>query len=132
MSYVAKFNRGRKNKDLAAATDMTGGGAYADIVVPPQAEGDSFGQTKDLQTQVDAVKNEVAATGGMPRAAMMPPSPVNLGAATNKPNEPVTSGIPLGAGDNGGLNMGTDTVSNFIKAAKIEFPDPIWDELLDA
>ncbi len=131
MSYVAKFNRGRKNKDLAAATDMTGGGAYADIVVPPQAEGDSFGQTKDLQTQVDSVSNPADANL-VNAARMIPPSPVNLGAATNKLNEPITSGIPLGAGDNGGLNMGTDTVSNFIKAAKIEFPDPIWDELLDA
>ena len=44
---MAKFNRGRKNSALTESTDMTGGGAYADIVVPPQAEGDSFGQTKD-------------------------------------------------------------------------------------
>ena len=113
---MAKFNRGRKNSALTESTDMTGGGAYADIVVPPQAEGDSFGQTKDLQTQVDAVINPVNATLGN-AAPMMPPSPVNLGAATNKLNEPITSGIPLGAGDNGGLNMGTDTVNNFIQAA---------------
>jgi len=131
MSYVAKFNRGRRNSALTEATDMTGGGAYADIVVPPQVEGDSFGQTKDLQTQVDSVSNPADANL-VNAARMIPPSPVNLGAATNKLNEPITSGIPLGAGDNGGLNMRTDTVNNFIQAAKLEFPDPIWDELLDA
>lgn len=128
---MAKFNRGRRNSALTEATDMTGGGAYADIVVPPQVEGDSFGQTKDLQTQVDSVSNPADANL-VNAARMIPPSPVNLGAATNKLNEPITSGIPLGAGDNGGLNMRTDTVNNFIQAAKLEFPDPIWDELLDA
>ena len=128
---MAKFNRGRRNSALTEATDMTGGGAYADIVVPPQVEGDSFGQTKDLQTQVDSVSNP-ADSNLVNAARMIPPSPVNLGAATNKLNEPITSGIPLGAGDNGGLNMRTDTVNNFIQAAKLEFPDPIWDELLDA
>ena len=128
---MAKFNRGRRNSALTEATDMTGGGAYADIVVPPQVEGDSFGQTKDLQTQVDSVSNPADANL-VNAARMIPPSPVNLGAATNKLNDPITSGIPLGAGDNGGLNMRTDTVNNFIQAAKLEFPDPIWDELLDA
>ena len=56
----------RKPSKLKQNTDMKVDGAYADIVVPPQAKGDSLGQTKDLQTQVDAVggplAQEVAAT----------------------------------------------------------------------
>ena len=66
----------RKPSKLKQNTDMKVDGAYADIVVPPQTKGDSLGQTKNLQTQVDAVggplAQEVAATGGMPNVDNLP------------------------------------------------------------
>lgn len=134
MTYMAngKYNRGRKSSALNEATDLTGGGAYADIVVPPQTEGDSFGQTAALQEQVDAVNpmtQSVVDTGGMPRA---PRGPINLGAPTNNMNEPIQSGIPIGPGDNGTQPMPTSTINNFLIAAKRNFNDPIFDELLEA
>lgn len=66
----------RKPSKLKQNTDTKVDGAYADIVVPPQAKGDQLGQTKNLQTQVDAVggplAQEVAATGGMPNVDNLP------------------------------------------------------------
>ena len=38
MIYLAKYNRGRKSKALQEATDLTHGGAFADIVAPPRKE----------------------------------------------------------------------------------------------
>lgn len=128
-----KYNRGRKSKALQEATDLTQAGAFADIVAPPRMEGDPTGQTTMLEEQTDAIspiQQEVAATGGMPNIANMPP--MNIAAPTNKPFEPITSGIPLGAGDNGPTQIMTDTVANIFKAAKRVLPDPIWDELLEA
>lgn len=128
-----KYNRGRKSKALQEATDLTQAGAFADIVVPPRMEGDPTGQTTMLENQTDAIsaiQQEVAATGGMPNIANMPP--MNIAAPTNKPYEPITSGIPFGPGDNGPTQIMTDTVANIFKAAKRVLPDPIWDELLEA
>ena len=62
----------------------------------------------------------------------MPVSPMNLAAPTNKVAEPNTAGIPLGLGDNGPAPIQTDTIRNFLIAGKRNFPDPIWDELLEA
>ena len=36
MIYLAKYNRGRKSKALQEATDLTQGGAFADIVATPR------------------------------------------------------------------------------------------------
>ena len=133
MTYIAKYNRGRKSKALQEATDLTQGGAFADIVAPPRMEGDPTGQTTALEQQADAIspiQEEVAATGGMPSISNLPP--INVAAPTNKISEPITAGIPVGAGDNGGMPIATDTVANIFKAAKRVMPDPIWDELLEA
>ena len=66
----------RKPSKLKQNTDTKVDGAYADIVVPPRAEGDPYRQTADIQTQVDAVggplAQEVAATGGMPNVDNLP------------------------------------------------------------
>jgi hypothetical protein len=127
-----KYNRGRKSKGLREATDMTGGGAYADIVAPPRKEGDPTGQSKALTEQAGAISpmQQSGPQGG--GALPMTPSPINLGGPTKNVNQPVTSGIPLGAGDNGSQPVPTDTVDNFIIAAMHQFPDPIWDELLES
>lgn len=133
MISLAKYNRGRKSKAMQEATDLTQGGAFADIVAPPRKKGDPTGQTTALEQQAEAIspmQQEVAATGGMPSLSNMPP--INLSAPTNKPAEPITSGIPFGAGDNGPDIIPTDTVANIFKAAKAVLPDPIWDELLEA
>ena len=133
MTYMAKYNRGRKSKALQEATDLTQGGAFADIVAPPRMEGDPTGQTTALEQQADAIspiQEEVAATGGMPSISNL--LPINVAAPTNKISEPITAGIPVGAGDNGGMPIATDTVANIFKAAKRVMPDPIWDELLEA
>ena len=131
---MAKYNRGRKSKSMQEATDLTQSGAFADIVAPPRKEGDPTGQTTMLEGQAGAIspiQEEVAATGGMPNLANLPP--MNIAAPTNKPAEPITSGIPIGPGDNGPTDMMmTDTVANIFKAAKRVLPDPIWDELLEA
>ena len=122
MIYLAKYNRGRKSKSMQEATDLTQSGAFADIVAPPRKEGDPTGQTTMLEGQAGAIspiQEEVAATGGMPNVANLPP--MNI-----------TSGIPIGPGDNGPTGIMTDTVANIFKAAKIVLPDPIWDELLEA
>lgn len=125
---------GRKPKrpELAEATDLTGGGAYQDIVVPPRKEGDPTGQSAQLQAQADAiatpVKDGITAPSGVAPQAM--PRPINLGAPTNKPFEPNTSGIPLGAGPNGPEGIPTDTLMNFLTVAKEITKDPIFDELM--
>lgn len=66
----------RKPSVLKQNTDTKVDGAFADIVVPPQAEGDPLGQTIAIQNQIDAVggpvAQEVAATGGMPNVANLP------------------------------------------------------------
>ena len=49
MIYLAKYNRGRKSKALQEATDLTQGGAFADIVAPPRKEGEPTGQTTMLE-----------------------------------------------------------------------------------
>lgn len=133
MISLAKYNRGRKSKALQEATDLTQGGAFADIVAPPRKEGDPTGQTTALEQQAEAIspmQQEVGATGGMPSIPNLPP--MNIAAPTNKPFEPIQSGIPYGPGDNGGMAIPTDTVANIFKAAKRILPDPIWDELLEA
>ena len=128
-----KFNRGRKNKALEEATDLTQSGAFADIVAPPRKEGDPTGQSTALDNQAGAI-SPVAEEPlpSQPRQPMIPASPINLSAPTNKPSEPITSGIPFGAGDNGATPFATDTVNNFLIAAKRVFNDPIFDELLEA
>ncbi len=133
MTYMAKYNRGRKSKALQEATDLTQGGAFADIVAPPRMEGDPTGQTTALEQQAGAIspiQEQSTPTGGMPSMPNLPP--MNVSAPTNKMSEPVTAGIPIGAGDNGGMPIATDTVANIFKAAKRVMPDPIWDELLEA
>jgi len=60
----------RKSKSFKQATDMTVDGAYADLVVPPRMEGDPTGQSTAIESQIDAIQNEVAQTGGMPSAAI--------------------------------------------------------------
>mgnify|MGYP001585822270 FL=1 len=127
---MAKYNRGRKSKALQEATDLTQGGAFADIVAPPRMEGDPTGQTTALEQQAEAIspiQEQSTPTGSMPNLP-----PMNVSAPTNKMSEPVTAGIPIGAGDNGGMPIATDTVANIFKAAKRVMPDPIWDELLEA
>jgi len=128
-----KFNRGRKNKALQEATDLTQAGAFADIVAPPRKEGDPTGQTTALDNQAGAI-SPIAdePLPRQPRQPAIPSAPINLSAPTNKPSEPVTSGIPFGAGDNGAKPFATDTVNNFLIAAKRVFNDPIFDELLEA
>lgn len=132
MISLAKYNRGRKSKALEEATDLTQAGAFADIVAPPRMEGDPTGQTTMLEQQAEAI-SPMGETGPQgPMTPPMPTSPMNISAPTNKPFEPITSGIPLGPGDNGPMGMTTDTVANIFKAAKRVLPDPIWDELLEA
>ena len=125
--------RGRKPSQLKQVTDTRVDGAYADIVVPPQAEGDPFGQTAALQAQKDAIapiEQEVVQTGGMPNVGNLP-RPINLGAPTNRPFEPNTSGIPIGPGSNGPRVIATNTLQNFLTVAKEITGDPIFDELLN-
>ena len=131
MIYLAKYNRGRKSKSMQEATDLTQGGAFADIVAPPRKEGDPTGQTTALENQAGAISPMQTSTPTSPRP-QMPVSPINIAAPTNKPAEAITSGIPIGAGDNGPTPVPTDTVANIFKAAKSVLPDPIWDELLEA
>ena len=126
-----KYNRGRKNTALNEATDMTGNGAFADIVAPPRKEGDPTGQSTALDAQAGAIRP----TGGQMSPGVPPPgipSPINIGAGTQYPNEPITTGVNIGMGDSGPQPVPTKTVENFILEAKVAFPDPIWDELLGA
>lgn len=124
----------RKSKELKEATDMTGGGAYQDIVAPPRMEGDPTGQTTALESQIAAVGGSPAVDAGPPgqiqRGAV--PQPISLSAPTNRPSEPITSGIPFGPGNNGPEAIATNTVDNFLMAARNIFPDPIFDQLLDS
>lgn len=84
----------RKPSALNKNTDTKVDGAYADIVAPPTAEGDPFGQTKAIQNQIDAiggpVAQEVVATGGMPNVGNLP-TPMGdelFSAPTQVPGEP--------------------------------------------
>ena len=74
-----KFNRGRKNKALEEATDLTQSGAFADIVAPPRKEGDPTGQSTALDNQAGAI-SPVAEESlpSQPRQPMIPASPINL------------------------------------------------------
>ena len=122
----------RKSKELKEATDMTGGGAYQDIVAPPRKEGDPTGQTTAIENQISAVGGTPPVDSG-PIAARGPiPQPVSLSAPTQRPSEPITTGIPLGPGSNGPEPIVTNTVDNFLMAARQVFPDPIFDQLLDS
>lgn len=79
----------RKSKSFKQATDMTVDGAYADLVVPPRMEGDPTGQSTAIGNQIDAVQNEVAATGSMPSAAITQQPIGNIfDTPTQFPNEP--------------------------------------------
>ena len=125
---------GRKPKrpELAQATDLTGGGAYQDIVVPPRKEGDPTGQSAELAAQTAAIATPVPSepmtpSGARPQAIGRP---INLSAPTNRPYEPITSGIPIGAGANGPEGIPTDTLMNFLTVAKQITKDPIFDELM--
>ena len=94
--------RGRKPSALTQETDMTGGGAYADIVAPTRME---------------------------PNVGRIP-QPMNLSAPTTKQFEPNTAGIPVGPGSNGPRVIPTNTLQNFLITAKNLTNDPIFDELL--
>lgn len=79
----------RKSKSFKQATDMTVDGAYADLVVPPRMEGDPTGQSTAIESQINAIKNEVAATGGMPSAAIAQQPVANIfDTPTQFPDEP--------------------------------------------
>lgn len=123
----------RKSKALTEATDMTGGGAYQDIVAPPRKEGDPTGQTTAIENQIDAVGGTAPVDTGRPSPISGPrPQPISLSAPTQRPSEPITSGIPFGPGNNGPEPIVTNTVDNFLMAARNIFPDPIFDQLLDS
>jgi len=123
----------RKSKSLTEATDMTGGGAYQDIVAPPRKEGDPTGQTTAIENQISAVKGTEPVDTGRPSPIPGPrPQPISLSAPTQRPSEPITSGIPFGPGNNGPEPIVTNTVDNFLMAARNVFPDPIFDQLLDS
>mgnify|MGYP003127212556 CR=1 FL=1 len=125
----------RKSKALKEATDtdMTGGGAYQDIVAPPRKEGDPTGQTTAIENQIAAVSGTQPIDGGPPGAIPGPrPQPISLSSPTQRPSEPVTAGIPFGPGNNGPEPITTNTVDNFLMAAREVFPDPIFDQLLDS
>jgi len=84
----------RKSKSFKQATDMAVDGAYADLVVddlvvPPRMEGDPTGQSTAIESQIDAIQNEVAQTGGMPSAAIAQ-QPIGdvFTAPTQFPDEP--------------------------------------------
>jgi len=132
MISLAKYNRGRKSKAMQEATDLTQGGAFADIVAPPRKKGDPTGQTTALEQQAEAISPMQETAPAASPMQSMPMTPMNISAPTNKPFEPIQSGIPFGPGDNGGMAIPTDTVANIFKAAKAVLPDPIWDELLEA
>ena len=67
---------------------------------------------------------------GTPNAGALP-QPINISAPTNNQFEPNTAGIPVGPGDNGPRVIPTNTLQNFLIAAKELTKDPIFDELLE-
>ena len=44
--------------------------------------------------------------------------------------EPITTGVPIGAGSNGTMPLQTNTLHNFLLNAKQLTQDPVFDELL--
>jgi len=124
--------RGRKPSKLTQATDMKPDSAYYDVYAPPRAEGDPTGQTGAIEAQTAAVApidQEAALTAGPANVGPLP-QPMNLAAPTTKQFEPNTAGIPIGPGSNGPRVVATNTIQNFLRAAKELTQDPIFDELL--
>tara|TARA_R110000824_G_scaffold65526_6_gene170550 strand:- start:1083 stop:1502 length:420 start_codon:yes stop_codon:yes gene_type:complete len=106
-------------------------GAYQDAVLKPIPDPGTFGGRKQQETQIAAVGNEVAETGGMPNVTRMtPPQPMNIAAPTNRGLEPITEGVPIGPGGNGVKPVPTDTVFNFLTVGYEMTQDPIFQELL--
>ena len=98
----------RKSKALTEATDMTGGGAYQDIVAPPRKEGDPTGQTTAIENQIDAVGTPPADMLIPQDAAAMQYKPEDIFAKfTEREDEPGTfDSTPQ---DVVSLPVGTDT-----------------------
>jgi len=107
-------------------------GAYQDAVLKPIPDPGTFGGRTQQETQIAAVGNEVAETGGMPNVTRMPsPQPMNLAAPTNRGLEPITEGVPIGPGGPGPQPMETDTAFNFFRVSWERTGDPIFLELMN-
>ena len=93
------------------------------IKVPTRAEGDSTGQTQMLQEQNDSVQTPQAPGVQIAPRAQRPVPDVNVFGQTQNPNEPVTSGLPFGAGPSPTAPMADDP-DMLLRAIYNVYPDP--------
>tara|TARA_R110002012_G_scaffold189604_4_gene356973 strand:- start:690 stop:1016 length:327 start_codon:yes stop_codon:yes gene_type:complete len=92
------------------------------LQVPQRADGDSTGQTKMLQDQIDAVQTPQATTTPTPTVQRQAPA-IDVFGQTQNPSEPVTSGLPFGPGATPVAPM-QDDADMLLRAIYNVYPDP--------
>ena len=85
------------------------------------------------------IKDQVAATGGLPQVGNLPPvqtqpqinlSQVDAFAGTERPNEPVTSGLSFGAGYSPQQSVEEDP-DMLLRVLYSVYPDPIFIQMMN-
>ncbi len=99
-----------------ALSQRTDGNASA----PAAASGGDYGQRK-------AIEEQVSAGGGLPKTQSI--APPNVFAPTENPNEPITAGVPIGAGET--PTIISDNTDIILQALYQTNPSPIILELIN-
>jgi hypothetical protein len=87
---------------------------------PVAASGGNYGERK-------AIEEQVSAGGGLPKTQSI--APPNVFAPTENPNEPITAGVPIGAGET--PTIISDNTDIILQALYQTNPSPIILELIN-
>lgn len=123
---MAKSRRGGYRKPTANTSNaVSGPGALSqrtdgNASAPAAASGGDYGQRK-------AIEEQVSATGGLPKTQSI--APPNVFAPTENPNEPITAGVPIGAGET--PTIISDNTDIILQALYQTNPSPIILELIN-
>jgi len=123
---MAKSRRGGYRKPTANTSNaVSGPGALSqrtdgNASAPAAASGGDYGQRK-------AIEEQVSAGGGLPKTQSI--APPNVFAPTENPNEPITAGVPIGAGET--PTIISDNTDIILQALYQTNPSPIILELIN-
>ena len=123
---MAKSRRGWYRQPTANTSNaVSGPGALSqrtdgNASAPAAASGGDYGQRK-------AIEEQVSAGGGLPKTQSI--APPNVFAPTENPNEPITAGVPIGAGET--PTIISDNTDIILQALYQTNPSPIILELIN-
>ena len=123
---MAKSRRGGYRQPTANTSNtVSGPGALSqrtdgNASAPAAASGGDYGQRK-------AIEEQVSAGGGLPKTQSI--APPNVFAPTENPNEPITAGVPIGAGET--PTIISDNTDIILQALYQTNPSPIILELIN-